>query len=73
MERLIICQPPRWYYHLSYNITPRTYLDARFGQKLHELSDKSPKIFKYIPHRKEKTPHHAIKRRTTGGTSRTET
>jgi hypothetical protein len=32
--RLINCQSPRWYYHLSYNITPRTYFDAAFRLRL---------------------------------------
>jgi len=33
-ERLINCQSPRWYYHLSYNITPRTDLDVSYREEL---------------------------------------
>ena len=35
-KRLINCQSPRWYYHLSYNITPRTDLDVNFLEELLE-------------------------------------
>lgn len=64
-ERLINCQPPRWYYHLSYNITPRTYLDAVFRQKLQAVNRKFQEVSENYARRRINTPHRDIKRRTT--------